>query len=143
VRRWLQGWRGRLVVLIGLALLAVGAFVARPREDRITLKNFDSIRGGMSRREIAAILGAPGDCRTRPTGCRGSSIFDHVRDFDEADATTDGDIWDSDAGSIHVDYGSAGTVVYVAYQETEQLDQSPLGNLLWRIRRQWQHWFPE
>src|SRR4051794_12025520 len=47
-------------------LLAAGVFVLWPRADRITRENFDRIRGGMSREEVYAILGPPGDYRTGP-----------------------------------------------------------------------------
>src|SRR5262245_23034627 len=54
-----------LVVLAGLAVVvAAGAVVLWPRADRITLENYDRIRDGMTRAEVEAILGPPGDQRT-------------------------------------------------------------------------------
>jgi hypothetical protein len=45
VRRWLRGWRGRLVMLTGLALLAIAAFVVWPRPDRLASGNVDRVVG--------------------------------------------------------------------------------------------------
>ena len=51
--------RRKLIAAVGL--VAVGAFVMWPRMDRITRENFDRISKGMSRAEVEAILGPPGD----------------------------------------------------------------------------------
>jgi hypothetical protein len=53
-------------VLAGLAvlLLAVGGFVLWPRPNRVARENFDRIREGMTRAEVEAILGPPGDYQT-------------------------------------------------------------------------------
>ena len=55
--------RKLLVTLaVGLvALIGVAALVAWPRAERITPENFDRIKEGMSRAEVEAILGPPGD----------------------------------------------------------------------------------
>ena len=59
--------RRKLIALAGLAVLvAAGAFVLWPRPDRITRANYDRIRMGMSRAEVEAILGPPGDYTTGP-----------------------------------------------------------------------------
>jgi hypothetical protein len=50
-----------------VALLAAGAFVMWPRPDRITRENYQRIRYGMSRGEVEAILGPPGDYTSAPT----------------------------------------------------------------------------
>ena len=60
--------RTLLVVLAGLTVVvAAGAVVLWPRTpSRITLENCNRIREGMSRAEVEAILGPPGDYRTGP-----------------------------------------------------------------------------
>jgi hypothetical protein len=61
--------RTLLVALVGLAVVAaVGVFVAGPSPEPslVTRENFDRIKGGMSRVDVAAILGPPGDYRTGP-----------------------------------------------------------------------------
>jgi hypothetical protein len=56
---------GAVAVLVTLA--GVAALVLWPRADRVTRANFDRIRVGMSRAEVEAILGPPGDYRTGRT----------------------------------------------------------------------------
>jgi hypothetical protein len=60
--------RTLLVALAGLpVVVAAGAVVLWPRTpSRITLENCNRIREGMSRAEVEAILGPPGDYRTGP-----------------------------------------------------------------------------
>jgi hypothetical protein len=56
----------RWVVAAGVAL-GLACFVALalwPRPDRITQENCDRITRGMSREEVCALLGPPGDSRT-------------------------------------------------------------------------------
>src|SRR5262245_13696687 len=59
--------RKPLVALAALAVVAAaGVVVVWPRAERVTRGNFDRIRDGMSRGEVAAILGAPGDYHRPP-----------------------------------------------------------------------------
>ena len=56
------------MALAGLAVVvAVGAVVLWPRADWITRENCDRIHEGTTLEEAAAILGPPGDYRTRIT----------------------------------------------------------------------------
>jgi hypothetical protein len=57
---------GLRMVLI-LALAGAAAVALWPRSSRVTRENFERIRKGMSRGEVEAILGTPGDYRTFPT----------------------------------------------------------------------------
>jgi hypothetical protein len=57
--------RTLLVALAGLAVMvAAGVGALWPRPSRVTGENFDRIEKGMSRAEIEAVLGPPGDYRT-------------------------------------------------------------------------------
>jgi hypothetical protein len=58
--------RTLLAALAGLAVVvAAGAWLLWPRQDRITPENLDRIELGMTRAEVEAILGGPpGDYRT-------------------------------------------------------------------------------
>jgi hypothetical protein len=49
----------RVIVTTGLVALILTAFVLWLRSDRITFENYLRIHKGMSRREVAAILGPP------------------------------------------------------------------------------------
>ena len=79
--------RKLLVVLAGLAVLvAAGAVVLWPEPpSRITRENFDRVREGMTQAEVEAILGPPGDYRTR----LGDTKFHEgwLTDLDEYDPT--------------------------------------------------------
>jgi hypothetical protein len=55
-----------LLVLLGVGVRQVFFLETNPR---ITKANFAQIKAGMSRAEVEAILGPPGDYRTGPTVC--------------------------------------------------------------------------
>jgi hypothetical protein len=61
--------RTLFVALAGLAVVVVARIVVLWLEppSRITLKNYGLIQVGMSRSEVEAILGPPGDYTTSPT----------------------------------------------------------------------------
>jgi hypothetical protein len=137
--------------IVGLALalvLAVGAFAPWPRPDRITKENCDRIRKGMSRAEVYALLGPPGDHRTVDTVMPIDSnrafthmvpkLYDNLFSRWEVEELT----WLGDEGNIHVYLGTGG-VVNNCFTFMDKLDQNPLDNLLWRSKRQWREWFPE
>src|SRR5262249_12806073 len=60
----MRKWKRRLFGVVAAVLLAGVALVAWPRPGRITRVAFDRIRPGMSRAEVEALLGSPGDYRT-------------------------------------------------------------------------------
>jgi hypothetical protein len=134
--------------VVGLAVLAVGVFVLWPRPDpaaRITKENFEAIESGMSRAEVEALLGPPGDHATGETGFYRSAVGDeHTFNEKEAELFVDTqNCWGCDTKSIYVRFGSAGTVVQTSYWTFDPPRQRPLANLLWRLKRQWRQWFPE
>ena len=60
-RRWLW-W------VLAVAIVLAAAFVLRsPRADRITPENYARVQPGMTRAEVEAILGPPGDFRKGPS----------------------------------------------------------------------------
>src|ERR1700722_7606055 len=101
-----------LVTLVGLAVVAVGAFVLWPRKHRITRENYERIREGMSRAELEAILGPSGDYTTGPVllnaGTR--SVIDIGDDGNPHDfpATE----WRGDTASVWVAFSASGDVVF-------------------------------
>jgi hypothetical protein len=131
--------------------LAGGAFVRAPRSDRITRENWERINADMSRAELEAILGPPGDYTTGPTELVGN--VGHVEGTGYsgpsrgivttalAEADLERWIWYGDAGEICVDRWSGGCMK--TFHPERRVDQGPLDNLLWRIQRQWRKWFPE
>jgi hypothetical protein len=64
-------WLLAVLVVSVLMLLAVAAkpILFPAGNPRLTRETFDRIREGMSRGDVEAILGPPGDYRTGPTAC--------------------------------------------------------------------------
>jgi hypothetical protein len=50
--------------------------------------------------------------------------------------------WQGDWGEIVVKFDSEGTAIAAGFFDCYRVDPGPLGNLLWRIKRQWHRWFP-
>jgi hypothetical protein len=137
-------------VLAGLAvlLLVAGAFVLWPQPERITLENFYRIREGMSRDEVVAILGPPGDHSTRPVYTPGpdSGRPDPVirrKFYSDPDPEKSRESWIGDSGCIVVLSGGHRGPRLVVFAPVSGPQQSRLENLLWRAKRQWRRWFPE
>ncbi len=40
-------------------------------------------------------------------------------------------------------YGRSGAVIYKGFVPGERVGQTPLENLLWRVKRQWHRWLPD
>jgi hypothetical protein len=135
-------------VLAGLAVLfATGAFVLWPRPDRVTEENVGRIREGMSRAEVYAILGPPGDHLTGPV----EYLQDGFVECNENDfgLQFEGEYWArwlGDRTLVDLEFGEDGCVIggFSKYHYTgRRVEQGPLDNLLWRAKRQWRRWFPE
>ena len=146
--------RTLLVALAGLAVVvAAGAVVLWPREDRLTLENYQSIEYGMSRDQVLAILGPPGDHRTGPTylpmpnqplsdtTCNWLAIESMHQGYPWWSPEREDLFWNGDECDIWVCVGSKG-VKAMDYTSMEKVAQSPLDTLLWRLKRQWHRWFP-
>jgi hypothetical protein len=157
--RWLLA--AGLVVLV-----AAGAFEAWPRPDRITRANEERIRIEMSRAEVLAILGPPGDYTTAPTYTDGEERWvaprfdlispDHwgspqvehqLKPLALSESTTE--LWACNTGHIGVIFDASDRVWdHWYYPNTRvnpntRVEQGLLENLRWRARRQWRRWFPE
>ena len=149
----------RALALAALAVLVTAGAVALwpSRPNQITKENRDRIKEGMSRAEVEAILGPPGDYRTG-LGEResiGNPFWDpDLTDYEPVMATwrpvrgsqgpslTAG-TWKCDSIEILVmTDDESGRVVY-ADAFARRSAGSPLQNVLWRAKRQWHRWFPE
>jgi hypothetical protein len=93
----------------------------------------------MSRAEVEAILGPPGDYRTRPTG------LENGVPMDLGDPLKDGEtvLWCGDAGSIVLVFNREGTVTTVGFGDRVPKPSGPFDTLLWRAKLLWRRWFPE
>jgi hypothetical protein len=162
VKRWKL-----LVALAGLAVVvAAGVVVLWPSRDRITQANFDRILEGMTRAEVEAILGPPGDYRTicTETTCAldqpvylESDLNQYAAGegrggywpLDDSPSDAPGQpahtsfygTWFGNDGYINVQFVSD-AVDYKAFYHSVRKELTPLGNLLWRLKRQWRRWFP-
>ena len=121
-------------------LLSVSALLPPFRPSRVTRENFDLISGGMTRAQVEAILGPPGDYRTGRTSgfsCMDSEDFLHL--FDGAQGqVVERTEWIGDTAFMSVAYGKAGTTSSAFRWDLIKEEQSPLDNLLWRAKRLWQ-----
>jgi hypothetical protein len=126
------------VALAGLTVvLAVGAVTLwPPSASRITRENFNRIVSGMSRAEVEAILGPPGDYRTGPTslGAGSATTF----------RSPEGLVlwWEIDTGALSVTLDRSDRVVQTGSMASLPPDDDALRNFLWRAKRQWRRWFP-
>jgi hypothetical protein len=108
-----------------------------PRAERIIRENYDRIRMGMNWTEVADVLGPPGDFTTGriwpPPAARG--LLDVDRGTDAAE-------WKTDRILVRVEFTARGTVVGRMCALTSRIEQGPIENLLWQLKRQWHGWFP-
>jgi hypothetical protein len=151
MRRWKL-----FVVLAGLAVVGAACVVVlwqRP-SSRITRENYNRICEGMSRAEVEAILGPPGDYRTGlgETEC-GQNTWapDRGPEFAVRTNWIPGQLggkpylwgdWMGDSFRIVMVIGQSGSMEWKEGYP-RRTTQGPLDNLLWRLKRQWHRWFPE
>jgi hypothetical protein len=147
--------RRKLIVAFAVGLMAlvgVVAVVAWPRGNRITRENFDRIKDGMSRAEVEAILGPPGDYSSGPVAYSEADGINTRVVVDASSLAAIGDfwlrnVWSGDRALCGVYISEAGYVTRTPYgigffELVERVEQSPLDNLIWRAKRQWRKWFP-
>jgi hypothetical protein len=145
--------RKLLCAMVTLAVLvAVGVVALWPQPERITRENFNCVQTGMSRADVEAILGPPGDYRTMLTEEPLEETLRSVRkhptpeEIAEVFALLQSDvkheIWMGDRGDIRVSIGPRG-IIESQFTATEKVEQSVRDNFLWRIKRQWRKWSPE
>jgi hypothetical protein len=134
--------RTLLVALAGLAVVAAGAVVLWPREDRVTRANFHRIGFGRvgSRAELLSVLGPPGDFTSGPVATAGR--FEELASVpSECVLSGSSDYWKTDTASVYV-LAMKDDRAFLVYQRENRLPQGALDNLWWRAKRQWHRWFP-
>ncbi len=137
--------------LVGLAAaIAAGVVVLWPQPNRVTEANIHRIQVGMTRNEVEAILGPPGDYSTgpvvyeRPAPGPGIDSVEADNAFEalQHDARDAARASDEGTIAINYDFDEQPTVSMV---EVSIYRRKPLGlldNMLWRVKRQWKRWFP-
>jgi hypothetical protein len=132
-----------LVVLAGLAVLlcAAGVFVLWPRTDRVTRRNFDHMREGMSRAEVQAILGSPNMTRSG----MGELEEDEFPYGDGVSQDWGGRLWSEAQGDSEWQYwqGNEG-VITVRFINGQAVggEWGPRVGIVERIKRLWRKRFP-
>jgi hypothetical protein len=148
--------RRRTLLVVLAVVVAAGVVVLWPGGGRVTQANAIRIRRGMSfsevkailgitRAEVEASLGPPGDHTTgptRPTGGGHACGWLCTRGPGVGLAYESVAQWLTDDGSIVVAFDAKGRVDSWEWNPTQRVEQGPLDNLLWRAKRQWHRWFP-
>jgi hypothetical protein len=132
--------RTLLVVLAGLAVVvAVGVVALWPQAvDRVTKESYDRIHAGMTRTEVEAILGPPGDYSSGPT----SGGIDYGGILEARMRGSDAGSWNGDTGEILLTFDERRvTTMHFGPNEVRRL--RPFDTVLWRLKRLWHRWFPE
>jgi hypothetical protein len=130
---------------VGLAVLAAAALWPRtPRGERVTRDNYDRLREGMSRAEVEAILGSPGDYRTGPSTLSQESTFFIIEVHGgSGEAHFSRPVyWTTDTLEIVAYHHPDGTLSEFGYRPLEPDDSGPIDYLRWRAKRVWRQWFP-
>jgi hypothetical protein len=132
--------RRKLLAAVGLAVVvAAGMVVLWPRAnqpDRVTEENYDRIQHGMTRTEVEAILGSPGDYTTGPTLVR-------YPDGRSARHSYVSDRWVTDSLVVYVSFDDSDRVWHSFTLPNLRHERGLLDSLLWRAKRLWRRWFPE
>ncbi len=136
-------WWRWFAVGSGLALIALAAFVLWPRQPRVTRENCGRIRQGMTRAEVEALLGPPGDYRTGPVDYDAGLVPIKTTPLTMPYASDDEVArWTGDGAYMAVQFDSDGRVGTWYLIPTSRAAQSPVSDLLWRLKRQWRRWIP-
>jgi hypothetical protein len=123
---------------LAVALVVGGVFVLWLRPDRVTRANFDRLTSGMTRAEVVAILGPPGDYTTGP-----------ITSLGPAEYPPSVTVWVTDEGTYWVRFdGVEERVPQIDdrgfWPSTEPESPRPKFSAFgWRLRRLWRKGFPE
>ncbi len=135
-------------------LASTGAYVLWPQPDRITKANYERIEEGMTRAEVEALLGPPGNYQTGPMNLQDPQVFGLFPmgippDFCDAwETSPDPDErlirgwWQGNEGCIMV-VCTPKVVLHKLFINGTRKEQGLLDNFLWRAKRRWQKLFPQ
>lgn len=138
--------RRRIAFLTVVVIALCGfAFAFRPSESRVTRENFDRIRKGMSRAEVEAILGTPGDYRTGPMQYDPMTMLMDGSEYWRSELMAISE-WQGDEGTILVAFerstGSPGGALLAEWGEVTEPQANPIRRILWRVERLWKKQVP-
>jgi hypothetical protein len=116
------------------------------------MEHFEQIRDGMTRDEVYAVVGPPGDYSSGPLMNMASIFACNASPRDAEDflppstETVTGEIvkrveWRTDNAIASVFFRPTGEVRDKYLSTVSRIGQTPVENLLWRAKRQWRRWF--
>lgn len=136
----MQSQKAHYVSVGEVVLFALLALIPMP--SRATRANYDRVKKGMSRVEVHAILGAPGDYRNQPTrfwrGVSEKILYSWISEAGKPEPVFE--CWQSDDGLFEVVFDPPEVVVATGYTDAGENDKGPIGNYLWRASRPWHPW---
>jgi hypothetical protein len=129
-------------VLAGLAVMTVASVVVLwprpPSLIRVTAENLNHVRPGMTRAEVEAILGPPGDYRTHPTDSFPPRGPNPVGSGVSVTCLQ----WQSDTIDVQLCVAPNGGMLWIKGMSAQPTNLGPLASLRWHAERQWHRWFP-
>ncbi len=120
--------RKRLIGVLGVVLMLAGVLIALlgPWPRPVTRAAFDRIEREMTRAEVHAILGRPGDYRTCPV----TPLFKLANSGEFIQET-----WSGDEGDICIWFDWRGTQVDRMFVASQPDDTGPAALAIWRLKR--------
>jgi hypothetical protein len=119
-------------VLVAVALAGVAAAVLWPWP-RVSRARYDRIQLGMSRAQVDALLGAPGDYTTGRT-CVSARAEPAWAGAPEAWIGAATEAWSGDEGTIWVAFDASGRVAAKRFQTGERWEPSRFEKFLHRLK---------
>jgi hypothetical protein len=135
-------------VVVGLAviLLVAADFVLWPQSSpsRITRANCERLCRRMSRADIEAILGPPGDYTSHPIREVDLQLVCGPAECLAAwkNSGSEALLWQDNDTIVTVRIHPPEGMMYYSCWETIGVRQTAYENIVWRINRQWRKWFP-
>jgi hypothetical protein len=126
---------------LAAALLLAGlAAVFWPQSAGVTRANIGRIHRGMSRAEVFAVLGLPGDYRGTP-GMDSVPVVKVQENYPPPADRMDGEflVWLGDEGHVCVWLGPEGVIGH-GFVFFDKPDFAAWEYLLWRTKRLWRRW---
>ncbi len=143
-------WRWVMVTLAVGLIVGPPLWAAMSRPPRFMQISLDDLLAECepkerrpTRQELESRLGPPGDYRTGPTQRAADNVFfpldsDYAQWGEPAYVLT----WESDTRRLQFHFDAGNGLVAIESRFNVRVDQSPLENLVWRVKRQWRRWFP-
>jgi hypothetical protein len=120
-----------IMTLAGLVAFGAGVVVLSPRSSRVTRENYLRIQPGMTRAEVKAILGPPGDYTSGPVASPHGSKADPVTAATVLGVSLDsGNCWADDAGFVVVLFDNQGRVETAVFEPYIRERQGQFDDLL-------------